>query len=204
MKAIHTKFEDERIIPLLLEGEVVSFPTETVYGLGVVYDNEEAFNKLVKAKNRTPDKPFTLMLSSINDIGSYALVTPSIKNVIKKFMPGEITLLLKPKDHLYPWVKLNSEYIGVRVPDYDEVRKLIHDTHKPLLVTSANISGQPVLKNYEEVCATFDDKIAAIIKGDTRSSVPSSIFILDECGVREIRKGNIPLEAVEKVYRGED
>ncbi len=203
MKTIHTRFDDENVVKTLLNGEVVSFPTETVYGLGVVYDSEEAFNKLVKAKNRNPDKPFTLMLSSIHDIEHYAEVTPEIKKVIKKFMPGEITLLLKPKENLYPWVKLNSKYIGVRVPDYDEVRRLIHDCHKPLLVTSANISGQPVLKNYEEVCKTFDGIIPIVVKGDTRSSVPSSIFILDENQITEVRKGNIPLEAVKKVYEGE-
>ncbi len=203
MKTIHTRFEDDQIIEALLNNQVVSFPTETVYGLGVVYDSEEAFNNLVKAKNRNPDKPFTLMLSSINDIGLYAEVTPEIKRVIKKFMPGEITLLLKPKEHLYPWVKLNSKYIGVRVPDYDEVRKLIHDCHKPLLVTSANISGEPVLKTYEDVCKTFDGIIPVVVKGDTRSSVPSSIFILDGKEITLVRKGSIPLEEVKKVYEEE-
>lgn len=202
MKTEHILFDDNRLIDGILCGKVVSFPTETVYGLGVIYDSKEAFEKLVEVKNRRPDKPFTLMLGNTNDISRYALVNKKIERVISHFMPGEITILVKPKDHLYEWVTLNSKYIGIRVPDYEEVCMLINKIGKPLLVTSANMSGEPVLKNYEEVCGVFDDKISYIVKGETRSSKPSTIVICDE-DLSLVREGNISFEEIKKVWEEE-
>jgi len=69
---------------LAKEGAIIAFPTETVYGLGVVYDNEEAFNNLVKVKDRKIDKPFTLMLDYTRDIGNYAILNNKITNLIAR------------------------------------------------------------------------------------------------------------------------
>jgi len=203
METIHTLFKDKKIKEEILKGEVVSFPTETVYGVGVIYDNEEAFEKLVKAKNRRPDKPFSLMLGNVEGIEKYAYVDQRVKKIINHFMPGEITLLLKPKEGLFPWVTLNSEYIGVRVPDYQEVCDLINSVGKPMLVTSANMSGEPVCKNFKEVCKVFDNRISLIVEGLTRSSKPSTIIICDK-EISLVREGSISykdiLEIMEEEY----
>ena len=67
-------FDDERVIQEIKNNNVVALPTETVYGLGVIYDSLEAFERLVKVKQRKPDKPFTLMLSCIEDIKNYFII----------------------------------------------------------------------------------------------------------------------------------
>ena len=199
METKHTKFNDEEIKEKILSSEVIAFPTETVYGVGVIYDDEEAFERLVKAKERRPDKPFTLMLGNTKDIEKYAYVNEKIKKLINKYMPGEITLLLKPKEGLYPWVTLNSAYIGIRVPDYREVCEMINSLGKPMLVTSANMSGEPVCKNYKEVCEVFDKRISLIVDGKTRSSKPSTIVICDD-EIKLIREGNISFEEIKNVW----
>lgn len=201
METEHILFDNGKLISAILCGKVVSFPTETVYGLGVVYDSMEAFEKLVEVKKRQPDKPFTLMLGRIEDIEKYAYVNDKINRVISHFMPGEITILIKPRENLYEWVTLNSKYIGIRVPDYKEVCSLINEVGKPLLVTSANMSGDPILKNYEEVCDVFDGKVSYIVKGETRSSKPSTIVICDE-DLSLVREGNISFEDIKKVWGG--
>ena len=86
-------FNDSKLIKAISSKEVVCFPTETVYGLGVIYSSEEAFNKLVNVKKRNPDKPFTMMLSSPCDIDQYANINDKTKKIISKYMPGEITIL---------------------------------------------------------------------------------------------------------------
>ena len=202
MKTIVTNFIDSRLIELIKGNEVASFPTETVYGLGVIYDSEVAFNNLVDVKKRRPDKPFTLMLDDPKDIEKYAIISSKAKKIISNYMPGEITILVEPKKDLYPWVTLNSKYIGIRVPNSDDVRNLIKNVGKPMLVTSANISSEPVCENFKEVYNTFNDKVAIIVEGELSSNVPSTIVICGE-QLTLVREGKIPFEEIKKVWEEE-
>lgn len=85
-------FDAEELIEAIRKRKVVAFPTETVYGLGVIADSPRAYENLVEVKKRRPDKPFTLMLSSAEEIGKYAVIDEKTKRIIDEFMPGEITL----------------------------------------------------------------------------------------------------------------
>ena len=195
-------FDDERVIQEIKNNNVVALPTETVYGLGVIYDSLEAFERLVKVKQRKPDKPFTLMLSCIEDIKNYAYFDENTYRVILKYMPGEITLLLKPKESLYPWVTLNSPYIGIRIAGLLKVGELIKKVGQPILVTSANISSFPACVDFEQTYETFASYIPAIIKGETTSSIPSTIVKCDEESITLIRQGRIPFEEIKKTWEG--
>ena len=175
------------------------FPTETVYGLGVIYSSEEAFNKLVNVKKRNPDKPFTLMLSSPCDIDQYANINDRTKKIISKYMPGEITILVRPKEGLYPWVTLNSKYIGIRVSGKEEVCQLIAKVKEPLLVSSANISTFDVVKDFKEAYEVFNGKVPYIVEGEVNSNLASTIVICDE-ELTLIREGKIKFEEIKKVW----
>ena len=96
---------------------VIAFPTETVMGLGVYFDDYVAYQSLNKIKNRPEDKPYTLMLGSKNDIDNYAFVSKEAQMIIDAFIPGSITLLLKSKENIPGYVTHNTGVIGVRVPD---------------------------------------------------------------------------------------
>ena len=89
----------------LLSGEIVAFPTETVFGLGVVYDNEESFKKLIEVKHRPENKLFTLMVADLEDIAKYAVVTPLIQKVIDNFMVVPLTIILPAKEDVPHYVK---------------------------------------------------------------------------------------------------
>ncbi|MBQ1879333.1 MAG: Sua5/YciO/YrdC/YwlC family protein, partial [Bacilli bacterium] len=110
---------------MLLKGEVVAFPTETVYGVGVIATKEEAFNALVASKRRPPSKPFSMMLSSLKDVDMYAKIGPKGRAVMEKYMPGEITVLVKAKEGLPHWITLGTPLIGIRIPDSKFVLSLI-------------------------------------------------------------------------------
>ncbi len=195
------KFTDRETIDALKGGEVLSFPTETVFGLGVRYDDEKAFEKLVNVKRRPPEKPFTLMCASANDVEKYAFVDEHIKAVINKFMPGPITLLLKPKENLYPWVTLSSPTIGIRVPDFKKLQDLIKDVGVPLLVPSANKSGEPPCKNIDEVIGAFDSEIYGAVDGKVNGAFPSTIVSLVDGECKLIRQGDISFDTIKNVYK---
>ena len=194
--------ELEKASDLLLKNEVVAFPTETVYGLGVVCDSFEAFNKLVKAKNRPSDKPFTLMCSDVKQIENVAILNDKIKK-INYFMPGEITLLLKAKDDVNSWVDLNTKKIGVRIPNFPLALNLIKKVGKPLLVPSANPSGLPPALDFKQTYDYFNNLIAGIVNAKSGAQKPSTIIDLSSDEPILIRQGNITLEDVMKVWRNE-
>lgn len=197
------KFTDRETIDALKNGEVLSFPTETVFGLGVRYDDKKAFEKLVEVKRRPPEKPFTLMCASADDVEKYACVDEKIKAVIQRFMPGPITLLLKPKDNLYPWVTLNSPTIGIRVPDFENLQNLIKSVGIPLLVPSANKSGEPPCKNIEEVMESFENEIYGVVDGKVNGALPSTIVSLVDGKCELVRQGDISFDTIKNVYMEE-
>lgn len=199
MKTLITKFGDNKIYDIIRNNEVIAFPTETVYGLGVIYNSEEAFNNLVNTKHRRPDKPFTLMLGNKDDISKYALINDKIQRIIDKFLPGEITILIKPREDLYSWVTLNSKYIGIRVPNSKDVCNMINTLGSPMLVSSCNISDEPVCQNYEEVYGKFNELVAIIIEGEVTSRIPSTIVICDEELIL-VREGNLPFNKIKEVW----
>ncbi|NLN80691.1 MAG: hypothetical protein GX132_04830, partial [Erysipelotrichia bacterium] len=90
--------EIELVAEYLQKGKIIAFPTETVFGLGIIYDDSNAYEHLIKIKRRSPEKPFSLMLSSTIEISKYALLSKEEIKVINEFMPGDLTILVRAKD----------------------------------------------------------------------------------------------------------
>jgi L-threonylcarbamoyladenylate synthase len=187
---------------ILKDGEILAFPTETVYGVGVVYDSEAAFKKLVLLKKRPPNKPFALMCSSLDQALNYVEAGPKALAVMKEFLPGELTVLVHAKKDLPAWVTLGTLVIGIRVPDSEFVCGMIAKVGKPCLVTSANRSGEKTSTNYEEVLSIFDGEVGGIVKGECTSLVPSTIIDLsDEGKITLVREGPVPFAKLEDKWR---
>lgn len=186
---------------LLLIGEIVGFPTETVYGLGVIYDQKDAFEKLMIAKNRPENKPFTLMCSSLEMIESYADINNKVKMLIRRFMPGPLTLIVKSKKGLPNYVTAGGEYVGVRISEHHLVIELIRRVGKPLLVPSANKSGEVSLSLYKDVYRKFNGEIAGLIKENALNDLPSTIIKIEDDKLVCIRKGSLSLEEIDEYWR---
>ena len=188
---------------LLQEGKVIAFPTETVYGLGVIYDSKEAYDALVSVKRRPPDKPFTLMLADLEDVEKYAVLNKVSKALVNNFMPGQFTMITKAQPGLPAWCVSNIGNVGIRIADYDLIRDLIRKTGKPLLVPSANKSGEQPGTTAKEVVDAFGDELAAVIDGKTVSNVPSTIVLVEEKYTQVFREGAIKIEDIKRVVSKE-
>ena len=186
---------------LLKAGGLIAFPTETVYGLGVVFDDRAAYDRLIQVKKRPPEKPFTLMCSDVKDIKKYARINETASKLIEAFMPGQFTIILKAKSSLPPWCVSSEGMVGIRIPDDKVVREMIKLTGKPLLVPSANKSGQPPLCKDVDVIKVFENEIDAIILGESRSNKPSTIVIVNDDSVNVARVGKISKERIKKVLK---
>lgn len=194
--------EIELIKKALENHGVISFPTETVMGLGVIYDDFEAYNKLNKVKNRPEDKPYTMMLGDPKSIAKYAYVDERAEKIINAFMPGSITILLNAKDNVPGYVTHNTNIIGLRVPSLDDICDMINKIGKPLLVPSANKSGEKPALNSDEVKNIFKDELDYIVEGKCVGGVPSTLLDLTKNEVRIIREGPITMNMILEVLGG--
>ena len=182
---------------ILNKGGLIAFPTETVFGFGVVFDNEQSYKRLIEVKRRPPEKPFTLMLCSSEEIEKYAFVDERAKKLIAKYMPGQFTIILKAKNNLPSYCVSKEGNVGIRISSDKMVRDLIKKVGKPLLVPSANKSGEAPLTTSIDVSKIFKDEIDAVIEGESTSNVPSTIVLLNE-NVNVIREGIITKEEILK------
>ena len=183
----------------LLSGGVIAFPTETVMGLGVVFDNFDAYKKLNKLKGKREDKPYTLMVSNVNEISKYAYVTDKAQKIIDAFLPGPLTILLKVKDNVPSWVTHDTGVIGIRVPEFPLLNELLNLVNKPLLVPSANPSNLPPALTVEQVSIYFNDVLDYIIDNNSNEDLPSTIVDLSKSEVKILRVGKIKEEEIYKI-----
>ena len=184
----------EDALKALNDHQVIAFPTETVFGLGVFYDDFEAYNLLNKIKNRKEDKPYTMMLDDINKINNYADIDEKYVPIIKKYMPGSLTILVKAKNNVPDYVTHNTKVIGIRIPSNKEALDLLRFVKKPLLVPSANKADQKPALTANEVKIIFNDDIRVIVPGIAVGGQASTIIDLTGDEIKLIRKGPIPLE----------
>lgn len=199
MKTVLVEKENiNAVIDALNHDEVVAFPTETVFGLGVKYNDINALNKIYDIKHRESHKAVTLMLYNPCQIQDYAYVDESIQRVINHFMPGKMTLILKKKEVIDDVFTSGLKTIGIRIPDDPFVLELLKQVG-PMFVTSANLSGQKDLLNHQDVYSVFKGKIKMIVKGDCGNEIPSTVVLLDQ-EVKILRKGRISKQEIEEVY----
>lgn len=191
----------EVIANLLKEGKVVAFPTDTVYGLACIYENEAALKALKESKIRPETKPIPTMVSSIRQMEEIAVVHNDVKKLADEFMPGPLTLILKKKSHLPDYVTNGLDTIGIRMPDDDFILHLIDLVEKPLLVTSANISGEQPGETGEEVLQQLDGRIDAIVMGKARGTASSTIVDMTKDTYKILREGPITEKMIKEELR---
>lgn len=186
---------------ILRNGGVVAFPTETVMGLGVVFDDYNAYTRLNTIKGRPESKPYTMMLSNKEGISKYAYVNEIASKIIDKYMPGPITILLRAKDNVPTWVSHGSGVIGIRVPNHALLLSLLKMVDKPLLVPSANPSNMPPALTSEKVSVYFGETLDYIIENNSNGESPSTVVDLSEEEVKIIREGPVSKEGLIKAIK---
>lgn len=194
------KSQYKKASKILQNGGLIAFPTETVYGLGVIFDNEQSYERLINVKRRPPEKPFTLMCGSLDDIKKYAYVNELAQKLIDAFMPGQFTIILKAKENLPHWVVSKEGNVGIRISDDKFVQNLIIETGKPLLVPSANRSGENPCHTSNEVKDSLGNDLDAIIIGESVSNIPSTIVFVDD-SIHIIRLGEISESKIKNVIK---
>jgi L-threonylcarbamoyladenylate synthase len=166
----------ERMAALLRAGELVAFPTDTVYGLGALFSRPSAIERIYAAKGRPEGKAIPILLASPADLPLVAgQVGEVAARLAEAFWPGPLTLVL-PKAPLVPVAVSRTGTVAVRVPDHPLARALIAAAGTPLAVTSANRSGEPATTDPAVVYRMLAGKIAALLDGGLApGGLPSTV-----------------------------
>ena len=150
----------------LVSGEVVAFPTETVYGLGANAYDAKAVEKIFAAKGRPSDNPLICHIGDkalIKDIVSE--ITPLAQKLIDAFMPGPITVIMKKSDKIPSEVTAGLDTVGVRMPSDPVANEFLKACNVPVAAPSANLSGTPSPTNARAVMEDMDGYVFAVIDG---------------------------------------
>jgi len=192
-----SKDDIDQAVAFLLKGQVVAFPTDTVFGVGVRYDDLQAVQRMRDAKGRDPQKPFPLMVADLEQMSAVAYVDPRTTRIAERFMPGALTLVLKKKDVISDASVNGVSTVAIRIPDDDFVLALLRRVG-PMFVTSANLSDHPSANTDQEVMTQLDGRIAAVVAGQSVSHVASTIIDCTKPQLVCLRQGQLTLDEIEK------
>jgi L-threonylcarbamoyladenylate synthase len=183
---------------LLRAGEVVAFPTETVYGLGADATNASAVRRIFVAKERPLSDPLIVHLAGMSQLGEVArAIPPEAMRLAEYFWPGPLTLVLPRHARIPALVAAGGDTIGVRVPAHPVAQALLRTANLPIAAPSANRFMHTSPTTATHVLADLDGRIACILDGGpTTVGVESTVVDLTASPPRLLRPGGVTLEAL--------
>ena len=192
----YSKEEINAVADALQNHKIIALPTDTVYGVGVMYGGLKDLQRLKNAKHRPETKPIPMMVSSIEHMELVAVVDERVKKIAEQFLPGALTLVLKVKDNVPKEYTNGLDTIAIRIPDEPFILRVIDELNTPLLVTSANQSGAKTALTSDDVLEQLPD-IDGLVLGKCRALQASTIVDCTQGNLKILRPGPITLEQLE-------
>lgn len=196
-----------RAAKLILSGEVVGFPTETVYGLGANALDGNAVLKIFAAKGRPADNPLIVHISALDEIERLisGKLPESARRLADAYWPGPMTLILKKSALIPDAVSAGLDTVGIRMPSHPVARALIRACGCPIAAPSANRSGRPSPTCAQDVFEDMDGRVPMILDGgECDIGLESTVISLSDERARILRPGGITPEMIERVLGGVD
>lgn len=186
-------------LELLNEGEIVAFPTDTVYGLGTNAFYSPGIIKLFEAKGRDANKAIAVLIGSIEQIAQLTdEPSPIVRKLIDQFWPGGLTIVLPKKKDLPELLSAGSS-IGIRMPNHPVAIDLLQK-FGPLATTSANLSGMNNPHDAGDVLRQLNGRVPLILDGGScPGGIPSTVVDCSTDEIRILRPGTISLEQIKEV-----
>jgi L-threonylcarbamoyladenylate synthase len=195
----------------ILDGKLIAFPTNSVYGLGGDPRNENLYKRICRIKFRDPEKGFFLLVSDLSEAKKVGIFNKKAEKLANEYWPGQLTLIVKKKQpNIIPDIVTGSEEtIGLRVPENEIILKILELIKKKghfggIIGTSANYSGEPPSTSGKEVSRTFLGPIDLIIDaGESQSKIPTTIVDCNEEVPKFLRIGEISEEEILSFLKNE-
>lgn len=202
-KDLMLKTQIQRAIQLLRKGELIVFPTDTVYGLGADASNEQAILQVFAVKKRHYSCPLIVHIPNLEHLGIWAdleSLDEKFFNLAKNFWPGALTIVVKKSKNVSNLITSGRDSIGLRIPNHPVALELLRGFNSGIVGTSANISGDNSLVNFEQARSVFHNNLFILSGGKCSQGLESTIISLVENPII-LRQGAISLEVIfQKMY----
>ncbi len=175
-------------IDILKDDGVILYPTDTLYGLGANIFSDEGVRRIYEIKQRPTKKPLSVSVSNFEGLSLIGNITSRNEKIIKNYLPGPYTFILKKKSIVPPIVTSYTSKVGVRIPD-NTISQFL-SMNFPITTTSANISDDEVFTNPNDIIKQLKGDIDLVIDvGKIKSTGPSTIIDLTKDKPTLVRKG---------------
>jgi len=188
---------------IIRDGGIVIFPTETVYGIGTNGLDEKAIKKIYEVKQRSFNKPISLLVNNIEMVNKIAKNISKLEyKIMESFFPGPLTIILEKRDIIPNILTANTNTVGIRMPSGKIAKKLIEYAGVPIATPSANISGRPSGTNIKDIQKDFEGKVDYFIdNGESKLGVPSTIVKVINDEVHILREGSISKKQINRIIQ---
>lgn len=179
------KDEVAKALKVLQEGGIILYPTDTIWGIGCDATNTEAVKKIYALKQRDEAKSMIILLDLDNKLQGYVSQVPEIAYDLMEFAENPLTLVMPGAKNISPALIAEDGSIGIRISNHEFCKQLIQRLRKPLVSTSANISGQPSPKNFGQISPEIIDGVDYVVdleQHDMSEKRPSTIMRLEADG----------------------
>lgn len=193
----------------LKKGNLVVFPSDTVYGLLVDATNEKAVNKLLEFKNRPAGKPISVFVNW-DLLPQTVKVDSNLRKRLEQLLPGPFTIVLPSKNKVIKTLESEEHTLGVRIPDDVLVAELVKHFKKPITATSANLSGRSPHYSIPSLLNSLSERKKRLIdfvvdKGTLPKKKPSTVVDMTKSRVKILRKGDVNIkESKSQISTSED
>lgn len=193
----YNKNQIKELTKILKNDGVISVPTDTVFGICGSIKSKKAQEKLKSIKERPASKPFPIMCADIDQIRSIAMIDNKSEKIIREFMPGPITIVVRKNSQLPEYINNGKETIAIRMATSNELKELIKILGCPVFMTSANKSGEEVCKNLEDIEKNCPD-LDGMLEGNVSFGQASTIVDCISNEIKILRKGPISEDEIIK------
>lgn len=179
------KEQIEKAVEVLRSGGIILYPTDTVWGIGCDATNSDAVEKIYKLKRAVDKKSMLILVDKVDNVIRYVGNVPSVAWDLLEMSDAPLTIILPGAHGVSTNLIPEEGTIGIRVPDHEFSTQLLYKLRKPLVSTSANISGEPTPRLFKEISKEIFDGVDLIInpKFEGKSTkTPSSLISLSNSG----------------------
>tara|TARA_B110000259_G_scaffold188435_1_gene247391 strand:+ start:10268 stop:10867 length:600 start_codon:yes stop_codon:yes gene_type:complete len=177
---------------LLKSNGLVILPTDTIYGIAADANSDSAIQKIYNLKKRSKKKPIAIFLKNIIEIEKNFILNDLEREIIQKYIPGAITIILRPKKNnkFSKLLNQNNDSVAVRIPNHKFCLKLLNEFSGPIAISSSNVSGQKEINNINLLEKQFNNDVDLIIEGELgKKQIASTIIKIENNEVKILRQG---------------
>jgi tRNA threonylcarbamoyl adenosine modification protein (Sua5/YciO/YrdC/YwlC family) len=182
-----------RAVDALAAGEVIAYPTDTVYGLGCDLFNKKAVDRLYQIKRMDRSHNLAFICPDLSEIARYAIVENQVYRVLRRFLPGPYCFILEATREVPKIVHMKRKTVGIRVPDHPVILDVVRELGRPIISTTAQLPGEEPFVDPKEIDMAFKG-LAMVLDAGGGGMVPTTVIDLTQVPPVIVREGAGPID----------